>query len=236
MIRRVYENAVATGADFVTVATDDSRILRHVEEFGGEVMMTSPDHANGTERVAEVIERRGLSPDAVIVNLQGDEPLLPPALLHDVANALCDQELAGISTLATPVRSSAEAFDPNVVKVVMDQRGLAQCFSRAPIPWHRDHLAGVERSEIGDLPLPPLTEAPILRHLGLYAYRADALRRMVEADPCAWEQAEALEQLRALWIGIGVHVTVIDEAPGHGVDTEADLRRVDSLLSAATAS
>ncbi len=243
MVERVYKNATRAGADFVVVATDDSRIVEHVECFGGNVMMTSASHTNGTERIAEVVSGRDLASDAIIVNLQGDEPLVPPELLRDVAKALADHDGAGIATVATPIRDNAEAFDPNVVKVVMDQSGLATCFSRAPIPWHRDYYAGKTLSEASELPLPgspdtpdaphtpDASNAPMLRHLGLYAYRAAALRRMVEAEPCAWELAESLEQLRALWLGIGVHVTVIDKAPGHGVDTEGDLARVNALLS-----
>lgn len=231
MVERVYENATRAGADFVVVATDDSRIVNHVEGFGGNVMMTSASHTNGTERIAEVVSGRDLAPDAIIVNLQGDEPLVPPELLRDVATALADHDSAGIATVATPIRDSAEAFDPNVVKVVLNQAGMATCFSRAPIPWHRDYYAGKTLSEASELPLPPSSGAPMLRHIGIYAYRAAALRRIVAAKPCAWERTESLEQLRALWLGIGVHVTVIDEAPGHGVDTEADLERVNAQLS-----
>ena len=229
MIERVYENAIAADADFVVVATDDSRIADHVESFGGNVMMTSPDHTNGTERIAEVVAGRDLPPDAIIVNLQGDEPLVPASLLRDVAAALREHDRAGLATVATPIRTAAEAFDPNVVKVVMDQAAIAKCFSRAPIPWHRDYFVGKTLGEASALPLPQ-SGAPMLRHVGLYAYRAAALRRIVATEACAWERAESLEQLRALWLGIGIHVTVVDEAPGHGVDTEADLERVDALL------
>ena len=234
MIQRVYENACEAGADFVIVAAEDSRIAEHVEGFGGNVMLTSPRHSNGTERVAEVVARRNLAPDAIIVNLQGDEPLVPASLLRAVALALRDHGDVGVATLATPVRTAAEAFDPNVVKVVMDQSGVATCFSRAPIPWHRAHLSGKTLTEASRSPLPPAHEAPMLRHVGLYAYRAATLAKLVAEKPCAWERAEALEQLRALWLGVRIHVTVVDDAPGHGVDTEEDLARVDALLEATT--
>lgn len=226
LIVHVLENARRTGAAFVVVATDDARIAEVVTAAGAEAMLTSPEHASGTDRVAEVAARRGLAPDTVLVNVQGDEPLLDPELPGLVAAALERHPEAGIATLATPIRSPREAFDPNVVKVVVARSGLASYFSRAPIPWHRDAF--------GDAARPPATlgdEAPFLRHVGLYAYRAGTLQTLTRSGPAPIELAERLEQLRALWLGIAIHVTTIDAAPAHGVDTAQDLERVEAILA-----
>jgi 3-deoxy-manno-octulosonate cytidylyltransferase (CMP-KDO synthetase) len=224
MIQWVWENAVRAGAEIV-VATDDARIAHAVEAFGGSVMLTSDRHGSGTERLAEVAERLAWPADAIVVNLQGDEPFVGPELLARVAAGLEAYAEAGIATLATPIEAPSDVFDPNLVKVVRDARGFARYFSRAPIPWVRGAFAAS-----GAPPDALPRDVPFLRHLGLYAYRAGTLLRLAKAEPCAVEQAEALEQLRALHLGIGIHVAVIEGAPGHGVDTEEDLQRVAAML------
>ncbi|RLB54297.1 MAG: 3-deoxy-manno-octulosonate cytidylyltransferase [Deltaproteobacteria bacterium] len=224
MIVHVLENARQSGAAFVVVATDDERVARTVEAAGGEAVMTSANHASGTDRLAEVVERMGLSGDTIVVNVQGDEPLLRPALVSKVARALVRQPMAGIATLATPIHEVDEVFDPAVVKVIVNHAGLAVTFSRAPIPWVR---------EVFQTPEMPTTlpEWPtFLRHVGLYAYRVSTLRRITAQAPVPLEEAESLEQLRALWLGIPIQVTVVDEAPARGVDTEADVKVTESML------
>jgi len=185
--------------------------------------MTSPDCASGTDRLAEVATQRGWADDRIVVNLQGDEPLIEGALVRSVAEALVANPGAGIATVATPIRNVADLFDPNVVKVVLDDRQMALYFSRAAIPWARDALAH-SRDEL------PVGVA-YLRHQGLYAYRVRALKRLASEAPRPNEQAESLEQLRALALGIDIHVTIAEKTPGHGVDTEEDLARVEQLLS-----
>lgn len=223
MIQWVWENAVRAGARDVIVATDDQRIAQAARGFGADACLTAAEHPSGTDRLAEVAALRGFAPDDVVVNLQGDEPNVPAALLQQVASAVTENPDAGMATLATPVGSVGELFDPNAVKVVLDDRGFALYFSRAPIPWVRDAF---KQGPPASLP----SAVPFLRHLGLYAYRARTLASLSRAPAAALEGAEALEQLRALALGIRIHVGVIAEAPGHGVDTEADLARVEALL------
>lgn len=225
MIRHVYERVVTAGATEVVVATDDGRVAAACRDFGAEVQMTSPEHVSGTDRAAEVAMRRGWRDADVVVNVQGDEPLLPPVLVRQAAGLLGADPGADIATLATPIGSLEEFLDPAVVKVVCRADGRALYFSRAPIPWHRDGApAG----------LPSQREhAGALRHLGLYAYRAGALRRLAAADPAPAELAEKLEQLRALYLGMAITVGEAVERPGPGVDTPADLERVRALVRAA---
>jgi 3-deoxy-manno-octulosonate cytidylyltransferase (CMP-KDO synthetase) len=224
MIVRAWQNALKTGAAFVLVATDDLRIARVVEAAGGEAILTSPDHASGTDRLAEVVCRRGIADETIVVNVQGDEPLLDASLVRRVADALAQRPRAGISTLATPIRDATDLFDPNVVKVVVDSAGMALMFSRAPVPWVRDLF----NAKAPCSKLPP--DADFLRHIGLYAYTVGTLKRIGATPPVALEKAECLEQLRALWLEIGIHVTVAQEPPARGVDTEADLRRAAEVL------
>lgn len=224
MIQWVTEAAARCGADFALVATDDSRIEAAVRQFGGDVVMTRQDHISGTDRLAEAASKRGLCDDTIVVNLQGDEPLLPPEHVRVVAEALSGQPRAALSTLATPITTSTDVFDPNVVKVVLNQHGLAQAFSRAPLPWVRDSFA-----RTGPMAsLPP--GVPFLRHIGLYAYRVGTLKHLSQAPAVPWEKAESLEQLRALWLGLSIHVTVVAQAPPHGIDTPADLEHAARLL------
>lgn len=222
MIAHVHERAAASGAEEVIVATDDGRIAAEVEGFGGRASLTRGDHHSGTDRIAEVADAEGWPDETVIVNLQGDEPLMPPELVAQVARDMSGHPEAGVTTLATAVLSRAELFDPHVVKVVTDVAGYALYFSRAPVPWHRDEFLAGDR---------PLTAAvPFRRHIGLYAYRAGFLRRFVDWSPCPLEQAEALEQLRVLWHGGRIHVGEAVRHPGPGVDTPDDIKRVQSLL------
>jgi len=226
LIEHVYRQAVASGATEVVIATDDARIRAVAAGIGAEVCMTATDHASGTDRLAEVASLRGWPDEDIIVNLQGDEPLMPPVLLQQVATVLEAYPDAGMATLCTRIASAHDVFDPHVVKVVMDAQGYALYFSRAPIPYHRDDFF---RS--GDR-LPAIsTSSAYYRHIGLYAYRAGVLRRYPGLAPCMLEQTEFLEQLRALWNGIRISVEEAVENPPAGVDTEADLARVEACLA-----
>lgn len=227
LIAHVLERARASSAAEVLVAADDARVARAVEQEGGRALLTSPDHTCGTDRLAEVARTLGWSDDTIVVNLQGDEPLVPPALLDALAAALDAHDAAGIATAATPIDDPRELFSASAVKVVLDDRGFALTFSRAPIPWVRDGFT------LDRLPDALPAGVPFLRHLGLYAYRAGTLRRLSEAAPAAIERAESLEQLRALALGIPIHVRVLDDAPPPGVDTEEDLERVRRALRSA---
>lgn len=227
MIVRVAENAAQSHASRVCIATDDERIKLVVEAAGFTALMTSPDHASGTDRLAEVICQLKLDATSIVVNVQGDEPLLKPELIDEMALALHRNPEAGIATLATPIRNPEDLFDSNAVKVVLSAKGMALYFSRAPIPWARGKFA--PKAVPSELP----ADIPYLRHVGLYAYRAGTVLEIAKTAPPPFEQAESLEQLRAQWLGIGIHVTVVEQPPGHGVDTEDDVRRVVETLLAA---
>ncbi|MEM6789307.1 MAG: 3-deoxy-manno-octulosonate cytidylyltransferase [Myxococcota bacterium] len=224
MIEHTYRRAVASGAASVVVATDDERIRDAVVGFGGRVAMTRSDHPSGTDRVAEVTAAEGWARDAVVVNVQGDEPRMPPDAIADVAH-LTRARGTELATLATPITTPEELFSPHVVKVVVDDHDCAGWFSRAPIPWVRDAFAAD-----GAAPSVLPEGVPFLRHLGLYAYRVDALLRLTSLPPHPHEQAERLEQLRALADGLRIAVHVVAEPPGHGVDTPEDLERVRALF------
>ncbi len=215
MVIHVMERAMESGADRVIVATDHPDVFKAVEAAGGEVCMTRADHQSGTERLAEVIEKYGFSDDDIIVNVQGDEPLVPPVIIRQVAENLASCE-AGMATLAVPIETAEEAFNPNAVKVVMDINGYALYFSRATIPWERERFAKSKES-VGDT---------FLRHIGIYAYRAGFVRRYVTWAPSLLENIELLEQLRVLWYGEKIHVAVAKAIPSVGVDTPEDLQRV----------
>jgi 3-deoxy-manno-octulosonate cytidylyltransferase (CMP-KDO synthetase) len=225
MIVHVCERALEAGGE-VFLATDDERIRDAVAELPVQAVMTRPEHASGTERIAEVADLLRWTDDTIVVNLQGDEPLMRPALIHALAEALSGQRDAQVATLAAPIREPAEVFDPNAVKTVTDRNGYALYFSRAPIPWHRD---GFGRTES---PLPD--DFPWLRHIGVYAYSAGFLRRYVNWPASRLEAVEALEQLRILWHGERILVLPVDQAPEAGVDTEADWRRVEAVLAEKT--
>jgi 3-deoxy-manno-octulosonate cytidylyltransferase (CMP-KDO synthetase) len=224
MILHVHRLALRSGAAEAIVATDDERIRSACKAAGAEVEMTSERHMSGTDRIAEVAVRRGWAARDVVVNVQGDEPLLPPALIVQAAELLARTPAASIATLATPIDCEADYLDPNVVKVVSRSDGMALYFSRAPVPWDRDGFAAE----------PPRSDrhAGARRHLGLYAYRVEALCRLAAAPPVALEQRERLEQLRALAMGLGIVVGDAVEAPGPGVDTPEDLARAQALLAA----
>ncbi|MBW1253453.1 MULTISPECIES: 3-deoxy-manno-octulosonate cytidylyltransferase [Pantoea] len=219
MVVHVMERARESGASRVIVATDHPDVASAVEAAGGEVCMTRADHHSGTERLAEVIEKYQFADDQIIVNVQGDEPMIPAEIVHQVATNLAHSE-AGMATLAVPITDAEEAFNPNAVKVVMDAKGYALYFSRATIPWDRERYAE-SRDRIGDT---------LLRHIGIYAYRAGFIRRYVGWAPCPLEQIELLEQLRVLWYGEKIHVAVAKTVPGVGVDTPEDLIRVRAAM------
>lgn len=222
MIQHVYERALESGAAEVVVATDDERIRSVALGFGAHVCMTATHHPSGTDRLAEVARLMGYADDQIIVNLQGDEPLMPPALIRQVAENLQAHTQASIATLCERIKTAGELFDPHLVKVVMDKQGYALYFSRAAIPWDRDAFTATT----GELP----ARSEHYRHIGLYAYRAAFLQDYVQWPPCVLEQTESLEQLRALWQGRKIHVAEALEPPGIGVDVEEDLLRVRRVL------
>ncbi|CUS49308.1 MAG: 3-deoxy-manno-octulosonate cytidylyltransferase (CMP-KDO synthetase)e KdsB [Idiomarinaceae bacterium HL-53] len=227
MIQHVMERANASGAAEVIVATDDERIAKVVNDLGGHAMITSDQHTSGTERLAEVVERLALDDNEVVVNVQGDEPMIPPEIIYQVAENLRSQRLAPMATLAVPIDDMEDLFDPNVVKVVRDASGYAMYFSRAPIPWHRDTF----ESALTTGELPETARSTLwARHLGIYAYRAEFVWRYAEWAPSPLEDIESLEQLRVLWHGEKIHVADAIRVPPAGVDTPSDLEYVRSLL------
>ena len=222
MVVRVAQRAALSGASRVVVAADDPRIVQACAAHGVESLLTRSDHASGSDRLAEACVLLGLQGDDTVVNVQGDEPLIEPALINRCAALLDERRDCVMSTVAHPIESVAEYLNPNVVKVVLDAAGRALLFSRAPLPWWRDgHAAGVRA-------LPPAPGA--LRHLGLYGYRASFLRRFPELAGAPMEQCEGLEQLRVLWHGEHIAVHVAAQASGPGVDTPEDLARVRALF------
>jgi len=225
MVVRVAERAIEAGAQRVVVATDDERIKAVVEASGIAACLTSADHPTGTDRLAEAATLLALDEDAIVVNVQGDEPLLSPALIRAVAELLARHPEAAIATACHPITDEAEAFNPNVVKVVLDHEHYALYFSRATIPWARDAFAG------GPTAVPP--GLPLYRHYGLYAYRVRFLRLYPTLAPAPIERFEALEQLRALWHGFRIVVEITAGTPAPGVDTQEDLDRVRTLFAAA---
>jgi 3-deoxy-manno-octulosonate cytidylyltransferase (CMP-KDO synthetase) len=223
MVQWVYERARASQAAEVLVATDDARIAEACRAFGAGVEMTSTTHQSGTDRIAEVARARHWRESDVVVNVQGDEPLMPPALIDQVAQLLADNLAAGVATLAGPLVRVDELLDPNVVKVVTDVDGRALYFSRAPIPWTRDGAPGVLATQTS------CTGAR--RHVGIYAYRVQALQKLAALAPAPLEEAEKLEQLRALEHGIEIRVADAVQKPGADVNTPADLERIVELLA-----
>lgn len=224
MIQHVVERARESGATQVVVATDDARIRDVVEGFGAVVCMTATTHESGTERLAEVVERLGFESSEVVVNVQGDEPFIPPANIQQVAENLYRHQAAEMATLAVRLSEVEELFNPNVVKVVTDKLGYALYFSRATIPYDRARFLDADSiDEIGDY---------YLRHIGIYAYRAGFIRQYVNMTPSGLEQIESLEQLRVLWHGEKIHVDLAHQAPPTGIDTPQDLARVLAQLQA----
>jgi 3-deoxy-manno-octulosonate cytidylyltransferase (CMP-KDO synthetase) len=222
MIAHVCQKAIEAEADEVVVATDDQRIFDSVAELGLKVVMTDADHQSGTERITEVAEKLGWGDDEIIVNLQGDEPLIPPAYIKEVALALGSQQQAGIATLAAEISDSEEIFNSNAVKVVLNHKGYVLYFSRAAIPWDRNAF-----SADGGVPLHSM---PYLRHIGMYAYTVKFLKEYCSWLPSELEAVESLEQLRILWYGQQILVKTVEKAPEAGVDTQADLERVERVI------
>ena len=220
MVRHAYERALASGAAEVIIATDDEEVAGVCAAFGADVQLTGRHHRSGTDRIAEVAALRRLPEDRIVVNVQADEPLLPPPLVRQAAEDLEAFPGAGLATLCTPITSRAEVFDPNVVKVVLDREGFALYFSRAPVPWPRDAFARDRAT------LPP---GEWLRHIGLYGYRVAALRAFAALPPGRLEQLEALEQLRALEAGWRIAVALAPSPFPPGVDTPEDLARAERL-------
>lgn len=227
MIQHVYEQACKSAACDVIIATDDTRIQQVAEAFGARVCMTAEDHVSGTDRLQEVVSQLGLEDDALIVNVQGDEPLIPPANIDQVAALLQASPTAGIATLCEPITDVKELFDPNAVKVVASATGSALYFSRAPIPWARDHFSSPGEALPTELP----ATIKFQRHIGIYGYRVGLLHQFVRWAPAPLELTEALEQLRAMWNGVEIKVAEAVETPPAGIDTPADLERVRALLA-----
>lgn len=226
MIQHVWEKAQQSGASRVVVATDNEEVEQAVHSFGGEVCMTSSQHNSGTERLAEVVEKLVIPDDEIIVNIQGDEPLIPPVIVSQVAQNLANNGV-NMATLAVKLADAEELFNPNVVKAVTDKNGNVLYFSRAAIPWNRDQFANLSAQQQKQL----LLQDHYLRHIGIYAYRAGFIKQYVQWQPTTLEQIESLEQLRVLWYGEKIHVDLAKEVPAVGVDTAEDLEKVRSILA-----
>jgi 3-deoxy-manno-octulosonate cytidylyltransferase (CMP-KDO synthetase) len=228
MVVRVALRARQSGAERVVVCADDESVVRACAAHGVEALLTSTAHPTGTDRLSEACRLLGLEGGQIVVNVQGDEPLIPPAAIARVALSLHESPDCAIATACHPIESAQEFFDPNVVKVACDARGRALLFSRAPVPWARDAFA----QDRARLP----AGLPAMRHIGLYAYRASFLARFPGLGPCPLEEAEKLEQLRALFHGERIRVEVLAGALPPGVDTTQDLERVRALVAAGGAS
>jgi 3-deoxy-manno-octulosonate cytidylyltransferase (CMP-KDO synthetase) len=220
LLQWVWQSAVASGARSVSIATDDERIVEAARRFGANCVMTSAAHLSGTDRIAEVLRGGGFVPDDVVVNLQGDEPLMPGTVIGQVAAAVLESASIDIASAVAPIGSMAEFLDPNHVKAVMDEHGRALYFSRAPIPWPRDQMAARQP--------PDLSNA--WRHVGIYAYRVRSLLQFAAWAPTGLENVEKLEQLRALEHGMHIRLVRLRAAPPAGVDTAEDLQRVRAVL------
>jgi 3-deoxy-manno-octulosonate cytidylyltransferase (CMP-KDO synthetase) len=225
LLQWVWQCARASGAGSVTIATDDARIADAARSFGADCVMTSPQHASGTDRIAEVVRAKQLAADDIVVNLQGDEPMMPAAVVNDVAAALDARPNADMASAVAPIRSLEEFLDPACVKALRAQNGDALYFSRAPVPWPRDNAAAGR----------PLGFAGAWRHIGIYAYRVRSLLQFSAWPPTPLEETEKLEQLRALEHGMRIHLVALTEPPPAGVDTPQDLERVRRLLAPAPA-
>lgn len=224
IIQHVYECACKTSANQIIIATDDARIEQAARSFDADVCMTASHHQSGTERIAEVLDKRNIPQDVIIVNLQGDEPLMPASCLEQVADLLKQNTQADVATLSTTIDSVTELFNSNVVKVVCDKNGNALYFSRAPVPWQR----GEFEKQQAQLDI----DFHWQRHIGLYAYRASYIKEYIRLSPSPIEQLESLEQLRVLWHGGRIAVGEAVEIPGPGIDTPEDLEQAAKLLVA----
>jgi len=223
LVEHVYRCAQQSAAREIIIATDDERIAVVAQGFGANVCMTLQEHATGTDRLAEVVQKQNIPDDDIVVNLQGDEPLMPAEVINQVACNLAQRSSASVATVCTPINTAKELLDPNVVKVVVDENHYAHYFSRAPIPWDRDRFPLDNAASIS-------IESPYQRHIGLYAYRAGFLTEFVRWPKCSLEVIESLEQLRILWKGHKIHVGQALKTPGPGVDTAGDLAEVAQLL------
>lgn len=221
MIQHVWERALQAGATRTIIATDHAEIARVAQAFGAEVCLTGQHHNSGTERLAEVVDKLRVADDEIIVNVQGDEPLIPPDIIKQVAQNLHEQPVK-MATLAVKLHEKAELFNPNVVKTLADQNGFALYFSRAPIPYARDAFAACDDAFVA--------AQHYLRHIGIYAYRAGFIKQYVAWPATELEQLESLEQLRALWYGEKIHLDIAKQTPPVGVDTPEDLARVRQLI------
>jgi 3-deoxy-manno-octulosonate cytidylyltransferase (CMP-KDO synthetase) len=225
LIEHVFQRALESGADEVVIATDDERVADVAARFGARVCLTAPHHGSGTERLAETAEILGWGDEDIVVNLQGDEPRMPAALIQQVAANLAAHKRAAVATLCTPIAAPRDLFDPHIVKVVRDAEGFALYFSRAPIPWHREGFADAE-SQVPN-------HRAYLRHIGLYAYRVGFLKAYVLMEPCDPERLEVLEQLRVLCHGGKIHVGDALQAPEPGIDTPEELAAAEARLTGA---
>lgn len=223
MLYHTWQAALQSDAEQVVIATDDQRIFDVMKSFGADVCMTRKDHVSGTDRIAEVAKLQSWNDDAIIVNLQGDEPLTPPQLLQQVAQGLAQHSAASMATLSTPIIHDEDIHNSNVVKLVTDKLGYALYFSRASIPWYRDAFA----DDINNVPSQHIFQ----RHIGIYAYRVSFLKDYGLLEAANLEQIESLEQLRVLWHGYRIHVSVTAVMPGHGIDTQQDLDRVRKMFA-----
>lgn len=223
MIQHVYERAIQSSADQVIIATDDSRIAEVAASFNARVCMTDAGHESGTDRLQEVVSQLGLDDQHIVVNVQGDEPLIPPAVIDQVAVNLAANSNAGIATLVEAIDDIEDVFNPNAVKAVMDNNGRALYFSRAPLPWARDEFSADTKT------LPNATN--YYRHIGIYAYRVQFLHQFVQWPPGLLEQTEKLEQLRAMENGVDIHIAEASEAIPAGIDTQSDLDKVRALFA-----
>lgn len=251
MVVRVAEQAAQSGAQQIWIATDHHAIANVVHEHGFKACLTKETHSSGTDRIAEVVQQRAWPDDTIVVNVQGDEPLIPPALIRAVAEHLHNHPECAIATACHALHDEAAMRNPNIVKTVLDKHGNALYFSRAPIPWPRDAFrvlpssegrddcssslprgraerGGIRRGDVGNTVLPK--DLPVLRHIGIYAYRASFLRAFGQLEPALIEQFEALEQLRALYHGYKIGVFITDQAPPSGVDTEQDLHTARKIF------
>ncbi|GAB1268138.1 3-deoxy-manno-octulosonate cytidylyltransferase [Aurantivibrio infirmus] len=226
MIQHVYERCQLSQAKDIVVATDDDRIFFAVQDFGGKAVMTSASHQSGTDRLQEVTDKLGLAWDDVVVNVQGDEPLIPPAVIDQVAQNLADDENVNVATLCEKMTTLEHFIDPNMVKVVFDQNNHALYFSRAPIPWPRDNFTALESVANTQLDV-----VNAYRHIGIYAYRVTLLNKFVQWPMAPLETVEKLEQLRVMWNGQAIHVAEASEAVPAGVDTQEDLDRIKKLIN-----
>lgn len=222
ILQHVYACATTTKASTIIIATDSDDIRVYMQNLGAEVCMTSPEHQSGTERIAEVIRKMSLPDDEIIVNLQGDEPFMPADCIEQVASMLGDDRAANVATLCTPITAVEQIFDSNVVKVVTDKNGYALYFSRAPIPWQRDHFESGHADLDGSV--------TFQRHIGLYAYRAGYVLEYVQLPRSPLEETEKLEQLRVLWNAGRIAITEAVKIPGPGIDTSSDLEQAEQQV------